>query len=392
MRKLIRTLRPHVLPAVILAITSAASGAQTPSSAPTPADSQPAAAPFTAGKPPIPTSCEAPEAAQSPDQHIVAKIGNAKITKAQIIDRDKKEFAALESGYDLKIRQLRMTQAEERYALLKQQTDRLLDAKALAEEAQARHKSTDAILADIKVKAVTDQEARGYYEANKERTTQTYEQLQAEITQFLANQHNTEATRSFYDGLRAKHGIVSLIEPYRVAVEPTGPARGKDGAKITVVEFADFQCPFCRQAEKTVSTVLEKHPNDVRVVFRQLPLASIHPNAIIAAKASVCADRQGKFWPMHDAMYGDQSALSEPALMETAKRLGLDSEALSACIKDPATTTTIENDLRAADELNIQSTPYFLVNGRPIKGSVAVEQFEAIVAEELRFSNAGNRS
>jgi protein-disulfide isomerase len=365
--------RTHLLSALTLVVVSSAVGAQTDA-------------------PPIPTSCDAPAAtaATAPDQHVVGKVGKNTITEAQIVERDQKDFAYVDSSYALKVRQLQMAHAEERYALLKQQTDRLLDQRALALEAESRHTGTDAILADIKVKAVTDQEAHAYYEANKERTTQTYEQLQAEITQYLANQHNTEATRKFYDGLRAKHGVVPLLEPYRVTVAATGPVKGKDSARITVVEFADFQCPFCRQAEKTVSTILEKHPNDVRVVFRQLPLASVHPNATIAAKVSVCADHQGKFWPMHDAMYGDQTALSEPALIETAKRLGLDSDALSACIKDPATTTSIETDLRAADELNIQSTPYFLVNGRPIKGSVSVEQFDAIVAEELRL-NAGNR-
>jgi protein-disulfide isomerase len=135
---------------------------------------------------------------------------------------------------------------------------------------------------------------------------------------------------------------------------------------------------------------MAKHPDDVRVVFRQLPLASVHPNAIGAAKVAVCADRQGKFWPMHDAMYNDQSALSEAALKDTAKRIGLDPDALAACLSDKETTNSIERDLRAADELNISSTPYFLVNGRPIKGSVAVDQFEAMVAEELKRTS-GNR-
>jgi protein-disulfide isomerase len=93
---------------------------------------------------------------------------------------------------------------------------------------------------------------------------------------------------------------------------------------------------------------------------------------------------------MHDAMYGDQSALSEAALKETAKRIGLDPDALTTCLADATTAHSIERDLRAADELNISSTPFFLVNGRPVKGSVGVDQFEALVAEELK-RNAGNR-
>jgi len=369
----VRPLRPRLLSAVALMVAAV----QWSSSL---ADSSPAG-----------TSCEAgAAAAPASDQLVIAKVGGAQITQSDVIDQDKKAFDSLESGFALKMRQLQITHEQERYALLKQQTDRLLDSKALALEAKARHKDTDAVLAGLKVDAVTDKEAREYYEANKSRTTQTYEQLQAEIIQYLANQHNSDATRQFYDGLRAKHGVVSLLEPYRQAVIPTGPVRGKESAPITVVEFADFQCPYCRQAEETVSALLAKHPNDIRVVFRELPLASVHPNAVAAARTAVCADRQGKFWPMHDALYSDQSALNEAGLKETAKRIGLDQDALAACMKDASTTKAIEEDLKAADELNIGSTPYFLVNGRPIKGSVGLNQFEAIVAEELRRS-AGNR-
>jgi predicted DsbA family dithiol-disulfide isomerase len=374
----VRSLRSGVLSAVVVLVACPYSYALDPP--------VPAAASCDAV-----ASCEAGASAPAPsDQQVIARIGGKDITRSDIIAQDQKAFDSLEEGYALKIRQLELTRAEERYALLKKQSDRMLDAQALALEAKARHKDIDAVLAGIKVAAVTDREAHDYFEANKARTTLTYEKLQPEITQFLANQHNTDATRRFYDGLRAKHGIVSLLEPYRLAVDSTGPARGKQNAPVTVVEFADFQCPYCRQAEETVQAVMAKHPDDVRVVFRQLPLARVHPNAIAAAKTAVCADRQGKFWPMHDAMYSDQTALSEAALKETAKRIGLDQDALAACLSDKATTNSIERDLRAADELNISSTPYFLVNGRPIKGSVGADQFEAMVAEELKRTS-GNR-
>ncbi len=326
----------------------------------------------------------------APDSQVIAKIGGATLSRGEVIEQDRNAFDSLEEGYTLKIHQLELTRDQERFALLKQQSDRLLDSKALALEAKARHKDADALLAAIKVDAVTEREAHDYYEANKERTTLSYEQLQKQISQFLADQHNSDAKRHFYDGLRAKYSIVSLLEPYRLPVDATGPALGKQSAPVTVVEFADFQCPYCRQAEATVHAILAKHPDEVRLVFRQLPLASVHPNAISAARTSVCADRQGKFWPMHDALYSDQSALSDAGLKETAQRMGLDMDKWAACMSDAATTHSIETDLRAADQLNISTTPFFLVNGRPIKGSVAVNQFEAIITEELRRN--GNRS
>jgi protein-disulfide isomerase len=186
--------------------------------------------------------------------------------------------------------------------------------------------------------------------------------------------------------LRAKHAITSLLPPYRVAVESIGPAKGSDRAPVTIVEFGDFQCPFCRQEETVVETILQRHPEEVRLVFRELPLTGIHPNALTAAHAAVCADRQGMFWPMHDAMYQDQGALEEGALVDKAKRIGLDVDHFSSCLSAQETLSAVEQDSKAADELNINETPYFLINGRPLHGAVPIEKIEAIVNEELRHA------
>jgi protein-disulfide isomerase len=149
------------------------------------------------------------------------------------------------------------------------------------------------------------------------------------------------------------------------------------------VEFGDFQCPFCREEEDTLHSLLIAHPDDVRLVFRQMPLQSLHPDAMTAAEAAVCADRQGKFWEMHDAMFSDQTALGVAALKETAKRLGLDTDVFSACMSDAKTTDAIAFDTKAASELAISGTPYFFVNGRPINGSIPKAKFESIIADEL---------
>jgi predicted DsbA family dithiol-disulfide isomerase len=331
------------------------------------------------------TLSAAPQTTAPPGGAAIATIGSERITEADIIGKDPEAFENLQASYDLKIRQLQLSRAQDRYTLLKQRTERLLDQRALALEAQSRGTTGEAVLADIKVDAVTEADARAYYEANKGRTTQSFEQLQTEITQYLASQHNARATRHFYDELRVKHHISSLLQPYRLPFATTGPARGTAGAAITVVEFADFQCPYCRQAQDTLHAIMAKYPQDVRLVFRELPLTSVHPNALGAARAAVCADRQGMFWPMHDAMYGDQNALGDTALRDTAKRIGLDMEAFAACLSAKATTDVITADMKTADELNIGTTPFFLVNGRPIKGSVSVEEFDSVVSDELKI-------
>jgi len=373
--RLLRTPRPHRLAAAI-AVAGCASLLTFGTARPAAPDT-----PVTKSQP-----------ADSSDGAVIARIGNERVTEADVVGRAQDDFDKLQANYQIKLRQLELKQTQDRYSLLKQQTERLLDQRALALEAKARRKSEQDLLADIKVAAVTEPEAKAFYEANKERTKQSFEDLKPQITQYLANQHNTDATRRFYDGLRAKHHIESLIQPYRLAVDATGPTRGNEQAPITVVEFADFECPYCRQAEDTLQLIMAKHPNDVRLFFRQLPLASIHPNALIAARAAVCADRQGKFWPMHDAMYSDQKALSEPALKDTAKRLGLDTDVFSACLTDEATTKSIFADIKAADELNITGTPFFLVNGRPINGNVPADQFESMVLEELHRNAPDKRT
>jgi protein-disulfide isomerase len=323
-------------------------------------------------------------------QKVVARIGREELTEAQVIAQDQKDFDVLQENIELRQRQLQQQLAQSRYTLLQKQVDRTLDRKALELEAKARGVSPDAVLAEVKVPAVTEGEERAYFEANRARAgSRTFEQLQEVIAQFLTNQHNNQAMRSFYDALRAKHAIVSLLDPYRVAVAATGPARGGTHAAVTIVEFGDFQCPFCRQEEATLQTVLKAHPDDVRLVFRELPLASLHPNALAAAHAAVCADQQGKFWPMHDAMYQDQSALGSSALLDTAKRLGLDGDRFAACVSSEQSDKLVEQDTKAADELNINETPYFLINGRPLAGVVPADQFEAVISDELH--RAGNQ-
>jgi protein-disulfide isomerase len=314
---------------------------------------------------------------------VIGTVGGERITQADVAAADRAAFDQLESDYRLKVRQLHLKQTEARYELLQQHLERLLDARALELEARARGMKPEAILAEIKVPVVTDEEVRQFYEANKARAKDSFETLRPSIAQYLANEHDEHARRSFYDTLRGRRGISSFLGPYRVAVAATGPARGSEAAPVTIVEFGDFQCPFCREAEGSLRAVMSKYPDQVRLVFRNLPLANLHPNATVAAEASVCAERQGMFWQMHDAMYQDQSALTESGLKDTAQRLGLEMDGFSACLADPGTKRELETDRKAADELNVTGTPYFFINGRPLNGSLPVERFESVITDEL---------
>lgn len=331
----------------------------------------------------IPVLQAAPRASAGVDQGVIGLIGPEQLTEAGIVQGDQAAFDELRSNYDTEQHQLEFKYAKARYDLLKRQLDKQLDAAALDREAKARGVAAQNILAELKPSAPTEEEARAFYEENKDRIREAYDVIAPKLREYLAEQRNQFATRSFYDGLRAKHGIKSVLGPYRIAVAAAGPARGPASAPVTIVEFADFQCPYCKQAESSVHAVLEQYPRDVRFVFRNLPLTQIHPHAKVAAEAAVCAQRQGKFWEMHDAMYADQNALTAGALKDTAKRLGLNLEQFSTCLSDGASAAALDADAKAAQDLGLSGTPYFFINGRPVDGSVPLEKFQSIIAEEL---------
>ena len=315
---------------------------------------------------------------------VVGLIGAEPLTESSIVQADQSAFDRLRSDYAIEQHQLDFKYAKARYELLKRQLDERLDAAALKSEAAARGVTTEAVLADLKTSSPTEQELQAFFEQHRDRIREPYEQIAPKLREYLAGQRNEAAKRAFYDALRTKHDIKSLLGPYRVTVAATGPARGPAAAPVTIVEFGDFQCPYCKRAESSLHAILEQYPREVRIVFRQLPLAQIHANAQGAAEAAVCADRQGKFWEMHDAMYADQSALTPDALKDTAKRLGLNLDRFSACLGEGAPAAALDADLKAAQDLGLTGTPYFFINGRPVDGNVPLEQFQRIIAEELR--------
>lgn len=156
------------------------------------------------------------------------------------------------------------------------------------------------------------------------------------------------------------------------------PAKGPATAKITIVEFSDFQCPFCSRGKATMDEVMKAYPNDVKLVFKHLPLP-FHNEAKNAAKASMAAAKQGKFWEMHDALFENQAKLGAALYDELAKKIGLD----VAKFKTDMTSKEIEDQIKAdedqAQKLAFQGTPGFVVNGVAVKGAYPTEHFKMII-------------
>lgn len=162
------------------------------------------------------------------------------------------------------------------------------------------------------------------------------------------------------------------------------PFEGPVNASVVVVEFGDFQCPFCRQAFPTVRELSEKYKTRVKFIWRDFPLSSVHPDAQMAAEAGECAQEQGNFWAYHDALFINQHDLSASALVRYAQQVGLDATAFSACLTSRRFEQEVTQDLQAGLRAGVAGTPTFFINGQRLEGAIPTSIFEQILNEELR--------
>jgi len=160
------------------------------------------------------------------------------------------------------------------------------------------------------------------------------------------------------------------------------PVRGAADAPVTIVEFSDLQCPFCAQSHPVMQWVMTAYDGRVKWLFKHFPL-SIHPNARLAHQAALAAAEQGKFWPMHDALFADRQHVKRDALRAAAARLGLDVARFTADLDSPRLKARIETDRREGVALGVTATPTFFINGRQVVGFKTHEQMKAIIEQEL---------
>jgi protein-disulfide isomerase len=164
------------------------------------------------------------------------------------------------------------------------------------------------------------------------------------------------------------------------------PQRGPNGAPVTIVEFSDFQCPYCRQAEPTLKQVRSKYGDRVRIVYINFPLP-FHPQAMSAALAARCADEQGHFWAYHDALFADQSRLSTAALKDLAARLNLDTASFDSCLDQRKYESTVLSDKAEGNNANVKGTLTFVVNGTAFTGAQPLSTFESAIDAASRSSS-----
>ena len=273
------------------------------------------------------------------------------------------------------------------YALKSRALDEII-ARTLAEKAAAARGITVAELVRVEVDdkvVVTEAEARAFYEANKQRYKDVAEAdaLKQATTQ-LRQQRLQERRQAFVRELRTKAEVKVLLEPVRVAVTPgDGPAWGPAGAPVTIVEFSDFQCPYCARVEPALKRLRETYGDRVRFVFRDFPLVQMHPQAAKAAEAAACAAEQGKFWELHDRLFDNQARLAVPDLKQHAAELGLDAGKFGECLDSGRRAADWQADQGEAAGYGVTGTPAFFINGRVLVGAQPYEAFAQVIDDEL---------
>lgn len=272
--------------------------------------------------------------------------------------------------------------------------ERLADQKLVEKEAAARSTSVaDLLKAEVEDKAAqpTDEEISSFYEKNKARMGgRPKEEVSEQIKQNLRAQKVAARRADFYRELRQKAGLRFLLDPPRVQVPipPGEPARGPENAPITLVEFADFQCPYCRRSHPTVEQLLEEYKDKVRYLFRDYPL-SFHQRAFPASEAARCAGDQGKYWEYYDNLMEVSGDLSDADLKKRATDLGLDLAAFTACIESDRHEAAIRAGLEDGSAAGVSGTPSFFINGRMIVGARPIEEFKTVIEEELARLGGG---
>jgi len=193
-----------------------------------------------------------------------------------------------------------------------------------------------------------------------------------------------KARQVYADSLRAKIDVAVLLRPPSVTVA-YDPARvkGDPKAPVTIVEFSDFQCPYCKKSESTLHELLTKYSGRVKLAYLDFPLREIHPQAQRAAEAARCAGEQGKFWEYHDALYAEQSKLDGAELLTHARALNLDEKSFQSCLNSGKFKSKIEADLQQGSKVGVAGTPGFFINGVFLSGAVPPADFEKIIDTQL---------
>jgi protein-disulfide isomerase len=325
------------------------------------------------------TACSSTSAQQTRrpgPTEVVATVGATPITLAEV---DDKALEQMSPGG------MKLSQAL--YDARRATLDELIASRLMDDAAKTQGIDRSALIEKeitAKVATVTDAEIAAWYQANQGRVQGApLDQVRQPIKSYLTQQRMRDVREQYLEALKAKMPVRVMLDPPRQTVAAAnGPSKGSKSAPIEIIEFSDFQCPFCQRADPTVQQVLSTYGDRIRFVYRHYPLPN-HPSARPAAEAAACANEQGKFWQYHDRLFANPSKLADGDLKQHAAELGLNAAQFNSCVDSRKFRPQVDADLKAGEEAGVSGTPAFFINGRMISGAQPFDVFKKVIDEEL---------
>jgi protein-disulfide isomerase len=270
------------------------------------------------------------------------------------------------------------------YEIKRKALDNLIEQKMLEAAAKKKGLTTEKLLdqdVNSKIPNPSDAELEGYYVGLK--VTRPFAEVKTQLRDSFKQAKAQQARQEYLKNLRAESNVVVLLSAPRVEVAfDPARVRGNPKAPVMIVEFSDYQCPYCHSVEPTVKELLTKYGDKVSLAYRDFPLTAIHSQAMIAAEASRCALEQGKFWEYHDQLF-TASKLEKDDLIEYARNLKLDDKQFGSCLSSEKYKTDIDKDLQAGRKAGVSGTPGFFINGVGLSGAQPKDAFIRVIDDEL---------
>lgn len=320
--------------------------------------------------------------AQSPSK-TVAVVNGESITESEVQKAAAPELEKL----DQKQKQFMATLERDKKGAVEDALEDIVNRKLLDAEAKKRGISADDLLRleiQEKVTAPSEETIRKFYDDNKSVINGSFVETALEIRNYLMQQGRQSAFSALMFKLKKDYGYKSMVEPDRAKVESAGhPSKGPATAPVTIVEFSDFECPYCGGLFPTLRRVEDTYKDKIRIVYRQFPLNNIHPRAQKAAEASLCANEQNKFWQFHDAMFTDQKNLTVDDLKAKAAALSMNASTFATCLDSGKHAAAIQSSLEEGNRLGVDGTPALFINGRYLGGNQPYDAIAKIIEDEL---------
>ena len=317
--------------------------------------------------------------ATTPPDQVVATFNGGKITSAELEKEVRPQIADLEN---------KMFQARKQ-TLEQMAMERIVKAEAQKAGLSGPSAEQDYIrkrVEEAPVQPPTEAQERQFYDRLKSGgqipPEATFDSLKDRIGSALVNQQRQAQMQKVIGDLQKQANLKMDLPQPRVHVAAEGPARGPKDAPVTIVEFSDFECPYCGAAHDTVEQVMNTYAGKVRLVYRQFPL-SIHPHAAKAAEASLCAADQGKFWEYHEVLFKNQKKLDLPDLKAHAGEVGLDTQKFGQCLDSGDKKKAVDADQQAGLAAGVGGTPAFFINGIFLNGAQSIDEFKKVIDGEL---------